>query len=549
MAVNWAAFKAQRNLTMAAEGQWVGVLDKNWEPAMDVEDWVSADWPGLFADTGSMNLVLDGHLPDGSRNPVVAYLLTADLGNLDDPASMEALFHSAVHIAVQRPGLPMRVYRVLDLIPEGGDDFPRTMTVTGLDLIEHLKHLPLWADPSNRSKIVQLQFADTQEGTAEMVSKKLIGRNLIGYFQPSLLNTGGLLPGSFAWTNDYHLPERWQGFQPNLHRVICSPIATYIPSEWSIVSARWDNAWDLMKATWDAAGILPTAELWLPGDPQPFPDHTTLQLPTVILDFKPRSTVTGAAGLLGQGWNHLTRLIDSDDKITSVLGFSDAAIPSADGRDPWVIFDLPDAPRMNIRKSTDSRFLVGSKSPKGLNDLVEVGVKTTVAAIVSMIPFIGPGAAELIKGGGELLSKLAADRFLNLNEFTDRAREQWHGRSGYISVSKPGEANSTDAIQKAWQAKTETGGGLSVEFTVDDPYPYLPGRDFDLGDVVGIRAWGAIWAAYISELTWTSTPGQPVGWTIRLGNLAALADPEALLAANASTVRAVVGRITTAVNQ
>ena len=537
--MDWAAHKAHRLQVMREHGQWVGLLDKDYNPILDVEDWVSAEWPGVFADTGSMTMVFDGHLSDGSRNPVVEHLLMADLGNLDDPGSMEQLFHSGVHIAVERPGLPRRCYKVLDMSPEGGVDFPRSMTVTGLSEIEHLKHLPLWADPSNRSKIVQLQFSDIQSGSAETVSRKLVGRNLIGYFQPSLLRN------MFSWTNTYSDPSQWSGFNPDLHPIICSPLGSGLPSEWSVVEARWDNAWDLMKATWDAAGILPTATLWLPGDAQPFPNHTTLSLPTVVIDFKPRSTVTGAAGLLEQGWNKLRRIIDSDDKITSVLSFSNAPIPSADGRDPWVVFELPDAPKMNIRKSTDSRFLVGGQSPKGLNDLIEVGIKTLIAAVVAAIPFIGPIAAELIKGGGELLSRMAADRFLNLNEFTDRARKQWHGRSGYVSVAKAGQANTIEALQKAWQAKTETAGGLSVEFALDDVDPYLPGRDFDLGDVVGINAWGAIWAAYVSELTWTSDAGVQVGWTIKLGNLAALADPDALLARNAETVRGVISRIST----
>ena len=89
--------------------------------------------------------------------------------------------------------------------------------------------------------------------------------------------------------------------------------------------------------------------------------------------------------------------------------------------------------------------------------------------------------------------------------------------------------------------------GLSVEFTVDDSHPYRPGIDFDLGDTVGVRAWGVIWAAYVSELTWTSEPGRPVGWKVTLGNFSALLDPEALLAANAGTVRAIIGRLATLV--
>lgn len=537
--VEWSAHRAHRWQVMREHGQWVGLLDRDWRPVMDIEDWQSAEWPGLFAETGSMQMVFDGHLADGSRNPAVEHLLMNDLQNLDDAGSMEQLFHSGVHIAVERPGLPRRVYRVLDMSPEGGVDFPTKMTVTGMDLMEHLKHIPLWADPSNRSRIVQLQFADIQQGQAEEVSRKLVGRNLIGYQQPSLLSS------MFSWTDSYSNPSQWSGFNPNLHPVIVSPLRSGLPSEWTVVEARWDNAWDLLKATWDAAGILPTAELWWPGDAQPFPQHTSLSLPTVIIDFKPRSTVSGAAGLLDQGWNKLRRVIDWNDQITSVTRFDNAAIPTADGREPWVVFDLPEAPRMNIRKSTDHTFLVGGKSPKGLNDVIEVGIKTLIASVVAAIPIIGPVAAELIRGGGELLSKMAADRFLNLSEFTDRAREQWHGRSAYLSVAKTGEANTVEALQKAWQAKTETAGGLSVEFSVDDPDPYLPGRDFDIGDTVGIRAWGAIWAAYISELTWTSEPGSQVGWVIRLGNLDALSDVDTLQAINASRVNAVVGRLAT----
>ena len=124
----------------------------------------------------------------------------------------------------------------------------------------------------------------------------------------------------------------------------------------------------------------------------------------------------------------------------------------------WAVFEVEDAPPMTITKSSDSRFLVGGQSPKGLNDLIEVGIKTTIAAIVAGIPFIGPVAAEIIKGGGEMLSKMAADKFLVLNEFTDKARKQYHGRSGYISVAKPGAGNSIETLQKAWQAKSETAG-------------------------------------------------------------------------------------------
>ena len=535
--VSWEQHKAHREAVADAHGQWVGLVDKDWVPIMDVEDWLSAEWPSVFAETGSMKMVLPGELDGGVRNPVVDYLLTNDLGNLDDVPTLDALLHSAVHIVVERPGLDRRCYRILEIVPEGGQDNPATVTITGVDLIEHLKHLPLWANPSNRSKVVQAQWQDTQDGPAEKVSRKLIGRNLIGYFQPSMLRDS-------RWMTDgYSKTERWSALQPNMHPIICSPIESGNDSEWCEISARWDNAWDLVKGTWDAAGILPIARLWWPGDAQPFPQHTKLQLPTVVIDFSPRATVTGAAGFVGQGLRHLRRKISSDDAITSVVDFTDVGLRQRDGRAPWVVYTLPEGPEVTIRKSTDHRFLVGGKAPDMVNKAVKIGVKSAVAALVAAVPGIGPPTAELIKGGGELAAELTADRLLNLNEYIDRNRQAHYGRSAYVSLAKPGEANSVESLQKAWGAKTETEGGVSIQFTLDSPDPYLPGRDFDLGDTIGVTAWGVVYAAYVSELTWTSEPGTPVGWEISLGNLAALANPEELFAQNLAQVRAVIARL------
>ena len=122
------------------------------------------------------------------------------------------------------------------------------------------------------------------------------------------------------------------------------------------------------------------------------------------------------------------------------------------------------------------------------------------------------------------------------------------GRSGYLAVAKQGEANSLDAIQKAWQAKTETNGGLTIEFSLDDGYPYMPGRDFQIGDTVGIGAWGEVWAAYVSSIEWTSSPGEPVGFSVVVGDIRQVQDPEALFASNMETIKGRLSRLTATVN-
>lgn len=537
--VDWQKHKAHREAVMQAHGQYVGIFDKNWEPVLDVEDWIEAEWGGIFADVGNMSMTLPGEISPGVVNPVVDHLLRDDLRNLDKGGSLDALIHGAVHVVVERPGLRRRCYRILEINPRGGDPQgnPAEVELSGVDSMEHMKHLPLWADPSNRSKVVQLQWEDRQDGSAEKVSRKLIGRNLIGYQQPSLLGT------MFSWTAGYTDPAQWRGFNPSMHPVICSPVMSGNRSEWCVVSARWDNAWDLLKATWAAAGVQPFAWLWLPGDPQPFPSYTKLSLPTTIIDFAPRATVTGAAGIVGQAFRQLRRKINSDDFITSTTEFADVDIKNSDGRRPWVVYTLMDAPDVTLRKSTDHRWLVGGKSPDIVNKAANIGIKTAFAAAVAAIPWVGAPIAEVIKGGGELLAEMSADRLFVLNEYVDRNRQFHYGRSRFTAISKPGEANTVDSLQKAWQAKQETEGGISAEFSIDNPDPYLPGRDFDLGDTIGITAWGVVWAAYVSGLTWTSKPGNEVGWQLRIGDYASLASPGELYQANKENIRAVIGRL------
>lgn len=537
--VDWVQHKAHREAVMRAHGQYVGLYDKNWEPVLDIEDWIEAEWGGIFADVGNMSMTVPGEIEPGVVNPVVDHLLRDDLRNLDRGGSLDALIHGAVHVVVERPGLKRRCYRILEINPRGGDPQgnPAEVELTGVDSMEHLKHLPLWADPSNRSKVVQLQWEDRQDGSAEKVSRKLIGRNLIGYQQPSLLDS------MFSWTAGYTSPRQWRGFNPSMHPVICSPVMSGNRSEWCVVSARWDNAWDLLKATWAAAGVQPFAWLWLPGDPQPFPSYTTLSLPTTIIDFAPRATVTGAAGIVGQAFRQLKRTISSDDFITSTTEFADVDIRNSDGRRPWVVYTLMDAPDVTLRKSTDHRWLVGGKSPDMVNKAANIGIKTAFAAAVAAIPWVGAPIAEVIKGGGELLAEMSADRLFVLNEYVDRNRQFHYGRSRFTAISKTGEANTVESLQKAWQAKQETEGGISAEFSIDSPDPYLPGRDFDLGDTIGITAWGVVWAAYVSGLTWTSKPGSQVGWTIRIGDYSSLASPGELYQANKENVRAVLGRL------
>lgn len=85
-----------------------------------------------------------------------------------------------------------------------------------------------------------------------------------------------------------------------------------------------------------------------------------------------------------------------------------------------------------------------------------------------MIPGIGAAAAELLEREGELLGKLAADRFLTLNEYTAQTCKVHTGRFRCKAVSKLGKATSNDPIQKAWQSKPRPIEALPVALDLED---------------------------------------------------------------------------------
>ncbi|APT92690.1 hypothetical protein CPHO_07045 [Corynebacterium phocae] len=554
MAVDWVTYHSQRWQSIDDGGYFLGILDRNWEPVMPIDSHLGGHFPQVFADTGSMSLTIPGEISPGVPNPAAVYFLGGELTDLEWGGDIQRLFNSAAHIIFEvrgRAGEPSQrsVYRVVTVEPEGGSgDMPRVVTITGVDMIEHLKHIPLWADPSNHSWFAQLQFSDVQSGSAEEVSRKLIGRNLLGYQQPSMLHQAfdGKL-GSWTMTDDYSDKARWRPFRANMNPIICSPVPSGLPSEHCVVEARWDNAWDLLKPTWDAAGLLPVVDLWLPGDNQPMLGYAALSAPTAIISFMPRAGVSGAVTTVGQGVRSLRRSI-SPDLFTSSLDFADVDIPDRGGRPPWVVFDVDEGPKMVITKSTDWRFLVGGRSPKIVNTAVKTGIKVAFAGLLGAIPIVGPGLAAAVMAGADAVADLSADRFLNLSEYSEENRKAWHGRSRYLAIAKQGEANSMEGLQKAWKAKEETGGGLSLELAVDDPYPYVPGRDFTLGDTVGVAAWGRIWAGYISGLTWVLEPGGKLRTQLSIGDRSSIADLDAMFAINQEAVRAIFARLTTTIS-
>lgn len=69
--VDWQKHKAHREAVMQAHGQYVGLYDKNWEPVLDIEDWLEAEWGGIFADVGNMSMTIPGEISPGVVNPVV----------------------------------------------------------------------------------------------------------------------------------------------------------------------------------------------------------------------------------------------------------------------------------------------------------------------------------------------------------------------------------------------------------------------------------------------------------------------------------------------
>lgn len=528
---NWEAFQRDIALSAKAFGTAMWLLDRDGEPYCEVRGWISHDFGDSAMDVAEARVTIF------ADNPVVPWLLARqDMGLIGGAEpDIDAILHDAVHLIVQTDQGIRWGYRIHELSIEVGGARGGTVELIGLRPLEHWKHIALKSNTDLPNEF-QLLWSDIRYGQSLAVIKSYIHKNLERAFQPlSLLG---------QW--DLSTPSAWSNVDTSRWRIVMNPTVPSKATEWTVLEARYDTAWDALSRTAHAAGLMMTAEYWLPGDTQPAPQYFTLSEPTIVLDVVNRSIHRGATGTIADPIRAIARQFTNpgSSEVSEIPVFDSNAAATASGLAPWVVWkpsQFQAVSRFVVKKSTDDAFVIGGKSPAALNAVLSTGMRALAAGLGSLVPGIGPALAVI---AGDIIEDNVKDRILAFQQYDQRRWRKYHGRLGYLEVSKPGEAYTLSAVQQAVAAMEETGGSVSFEIAVLDDQPYKFGRDFFVGDQGGVQLLGMTLSSFISEVHLVGARGERAV-TVGVGDPRLRESQSAMLSRNLETVSAIVGRLKT----
>lgn len=282
--IDWTTHRKHREQIIADTGQWVGLLDADGNPLMDLPPVVSMVAPEARNDPGSLELTVLCRSTRGIIHPVVTELVAEQLGVLSPEGKLVPVADRTRFVAIERERVPRRVFWATHTVARGDAEAPATLTIHGVGLTKLLSRFPAmsapttwrslfkrferdWVGPENTKvvfsrprdlagmKMVTVADGATLDGPAEATIRRLIAESLDAAFRVAGITKD--LPIQVATTPTGRPSPR----------ILLRPTDGPLLEEIAQPAA--------------AAGVIITARMWWPGDPQA--TGLTLALPTVVV--------------------------------------------------------------------------------------------------------------------------------------------------------------------------------------------------------------------------------------------------------------------------
>lgn len=370
------------------------------------------------------------------------------------------------------------------------------------------------------------------------------------------IRQSGLLGAALEFLGNLLNPAAWFGSVLDITDPVPIVVVPTNPltdtSKWTAITCRMPTVAAAVEQTLKDCGLLLTADLWKPGDPQPCPEWFTLTEAVIVVDVRDKSNIVGLTGTALDGLiGAAVDLIDTIlGEILTVIGGADVAdnpstdatnpygqgilahLLGIDSRPPWVIYE--DGPRSGIKEShvighhpLAYRMIGGGKSPQWVNKGIDLLLEWMLSELLAAF-----GASGI---ASTLLDGIFDDVFLAFQQLEDVPRRIRLGRFGYPEFfAKTGSAAYTlDELIALESALWDSRGYYSFSLTVQDGYPYQFGGDFfgrkvgdfGLGDPVSWIYRGVIYTDYCTEATLIDDRTHRVQIIAKIGDMSAVESP------------------------
>lgn len=434
-----------------------------------------------------------------------------------------------VHITVDKDGARWGG-RMSEVSVRKKDNGEREVEIQFLDFMEDLKHIRVWSNPVLPAAI-QFPRAFILAGPSIWALKLALFLNLMRN-QNSLFTLPDNPLDFGQWGGNLDM-RNWPVSMRGQSLLGDS-------SPHCVLSSRFKTWHELAEPILEDAQLCVTYEVWLPGDPEPWPGYTPNRPGQVIYDIVDKSGWWGSTGTGGNILHGIARtamqLLDNGvDMDRTVVG--DPNAPDYRGKDwlgtapgaPWVVLREGDltgiqSSDFTYQPATDVQVVVGGHSMPGVNEIISSAIQ--LAGDLASSTFIGPNV-NLGQVADTLLQPLYTDTILAWMSFKSFARAQELGWSHYFehmpaNADRAYTLSSLMAIRRGWW-ETRERVGHSVK--IADGAPYTIGDNgkghFFIGDRIATThplVPDKLVVEQVSELVlaWDRTS---FGWDVTVGTL------------------------------
>jgi hypothetical protein len=300
-------------------------------------------------------------------------------------------------------------------------------------------------------------------------------------------------------------------------------------SPWTSINGRMDKLSSMMNKTMKSYGLVLSAKLWLPDEPQPEGLVIPLTVATIVVDCVDMSGVTGPTGTFIDGL-----VLDTVDLQNSVLGgvldpflnpgnsyapegVNIAPTLGVNFTKPWVIFS--DQARGGLREfhliphaPLAHTIIGGGKSPHWINDLINATLEFGIDAIEIAVGFTGIPDT--------LLDGTFDDILLAFQQIENSSRRNDLGPYGYSEYFQQtgSSAYTLDEWFALQEAMWDTRGYHGIIVSFDNGYPYTVGKDIFIGSLASFGIMGNLYTDYVMKIEVEDTPDQRAKATIVIGD-------------------------------
>lgn len=180
---NWDSHKRHREYVAKHHGQWIGLLDNNGTPLMDLPAPVEMRAGSSRNAPANIELTIPVAGAAGATHPIVGELIADNLGKTTASGELAPVMDKTLFLAVERAGAPRRTYWVV-MATVKGEDRPQTLTIQGVDCLKLLTRMPAMSSPdswrNNFARITRDWVGDSQQGSTLSRARWVCGVDMFG---------------------------------------------------------------------------------------------------------------------------------------------------------------------------------------------------------------------------------------------------------------------------------------------------------------------------------------------------------------------------------